>query len=108
MRRLPTLTAAPAFALALGPAVAVALMWLRDRRVWLLVGGGLLVMILADVSGMSTAEVERIWLPFVPWGLLATTAPGAGSLCRLGSRRIWLALQIATGLAIEMAVRSPW
>lgn len=97
-----------AFALALGPAVAVALMWLRDRRVWLLVGGGLLVMILADVSGMSKAEVERIWLPFVPWVLLATTALGAGALCRLGARRIWLALQIATGLAIEMAVRSPW
>ena len=22
---------------------------------------------LADASGMSKAEVERIWLPFVPW-----------------------------------------
>jgi len=97
-----------AFALALGPAVAVALAWLRDRRVWLLAGGGLLVMVLADISGMSKAEVERIWLPFVGWVLLATAALGARSLARLPARRAWLALQVATGLAIEMAIRSPW
>ncbi|NQX13562.1 hypothetical protein HQQ80_18185 [Microbacteriaceae bacterium VKM Ac-2855] len=28
--------------------------------------------VLADLSQMSKAEVERIWLPFVPWLLLAT------------------------------------
>ena len=44
-----------AFALALGPAVAVALAWLRDRAAWLLVGGGLTVVALADLSGMSKA-----------------------------------------------------
>lgn len=97
-----------AFALALGPAVAVALAWLSDRRVWLLVGGGLAVMALADISGMSKAEVERIWLPFVPWVVLATTALGAAALGRLGARRGWLGLQVATALAIEMSVRSPW
>ena len=25
------------------------------------------MVVLADLSGMSKAEVERIWLPFVPW-----------------------------------------
>lgn len=96
-----------AFALALGPAVAVALAWLRDRKVWLLVGGGLSAVVLADLSGMSKAEVERIWLPFVPWVLLATV-----SLTRLdaGSRmnRFWLAVQAMSGLLIQVAVRSPW
>src|SRR5690606_309244 len=29
-----------------------------------LVGAGLLAMLIADVSGMSKAETERIWLPF--------------------------------------------
>ena len=63
-----------AFALATGPAVAIALGRLRDRRLWLLVGGGLAAVALADLSGMSKAEVERIWLPFLPWVLLATAA----------------------------------
>ncbi len=62
------------FAVATGPAVAVALSNLRDRRVWLLVGAALAVVALADLSGMSKAEVERIWLPFVPWVVLATAA----------------------------------
>ena len=62
-----------AFALATGPAAAVAIGRLRDRRTWLLVGGALAAIALADLSGMSKAEVERIWLPFVPWVLLATS-----------------------------------
>ena len=35
--------------------------------VLLLVGATTVVVALADASGMSKAEVERIWLPFVPW-----------------------------------------
>jgi hypothetical protein len=98
-----------AFALATGPAVAVALSWLRDRRAWLLVGGALLVVALADVSGMSKAEVERIWLPFVPWVVLATAAFGVGrSQAHDRWVRPWLALQVGTGLLVQLAVRSPW
>ncbi len=59
------------FAVATGPAIAVGLGRLRDRNLWLLVGGVLAVVALADLSGMSKAEVERIWLPFVPWVALA-------------------------------------
>ena len=33
----------------------------------LLVGAAVVVVAVADASGMSKAEVERIWLPFVPW-----------------------------------------
>ena len=29
------------------------------------------MVLLADVSQMSKAEVERIWLPFVPWLLIS-------------------------------------
>lgn len=96
-----------AFALALGPAVAVALAWLRDRATWLLAGGGLAVVALADVSGMSKAEVERIWLPFVPWVLLATAA-----LAMRGAPRwvphVALLGQAASAIALQTAVRSPW
>lgn len=93
-----------AFALALGPVVAVALGRLRDRRLWLLVGGALVAVGLADLSGLSKGEVERIWLPFVPWVLAAccTLAPSE----REGRR--WLAIQVAAAFAMQVAVRSPW
>jgi methylthioxylose transferase len=96
-----------AFALAVGPAAAVAMARLRNRKVWLLVGGALAAIVLADISGMSKAEVERIWLPFVPWVLLATAAFAAGRRPRR-SIRFWLGVQVAGAVLIEMAVRSPW
>lgn len=101
-----------AFALAVGPAAAIALAWLRTRAVWLLVGSALAVVALADLSGLSKAEVERIWLPFVPWIVLATAA-FAGGGDRRGNRRpprvrLLLAAQIATAILIQMIVRSPW
>lgn len=98
-----------ALAIAMGPVLAVALAWLRDRRVWWLVAGGLAMVVLADVSGLSKAEVERIWLPFVPWIALAGAAFGvAGVTRRWPAVRIWLALQVTAGLLVEVAVRSPW
>ena len=94
------------FAVATGPAVAVALARLRDRRVWLLVGALFAVVALADLSGMSKAEVERIWLPFVPWALLATaTLSGMRPSSRL---RPWLALQAACTLAVAVTIWSQW
>ena len=95
-----------AFALAIGPSAAVAIAWLRDRRVWLLVAGAIVAIAAADLSGMSKAEVERIWLPFVPWAILATSAFAARG--RERSVRFWLGLQAATAVVIQLAVRSPW
>ena len=44
-----------------------------DRRVRLaaLVAAALLALLVADLSGMSKAETERIWLPFAVWLLPA-------------------------------------
>lgn len=95
-----------AFALVVGPAAAAGIAWLRDRRVALLTGAALVAIALADVSGMSKAEVERIWLPFAPWVLVATatlTAPGAKHLTRR-----FLLVQVATAVAVQALVRSPW
>jgi hypothetical protein len=94
------------FAVATGPAVAAALARLRDRRVWLLVGGILAVIALADISGMSKAEVERIWLPFVPWAMIATTA--LTDLRPSARMRPWLALQGACTLAVAVTIWSQW
>ncbi|MCU0268998.1 MAG: hypothetical protein MUF83_10150 [Acidimicrobiales bacterium] len=93
-----------AWGLALGPATAVALARLRDRRLWLLVGGGVAAAVAADLSGLSNGEVERIWLPFTLWVLPA----GAVLAVRAWPARAWLALQAATAVVIVATVRTEW
>jgi hypothetical protein len=90
-------------AIATGPAVAVALARLRDRRTWLLVGGALVALALAAASGMSKGEVERIWLPFSIWLL-----PAAGVLAASRHPSRWLAAQVAFTIGVQTLVRSPW
>ena len=93
-----------AFAIAVGPATAVGLTRLRREPLALLVGSAVAVVLLADVSGMSKAEVERIWLPFVPWVMAA----GAVLATRLWQTRMWLAVQVCSALLVAVAIRSPW
>jgi hypothetical protein len=90
-----------ALALAVGPAVAVglaAVVRAPVRRAALLPGLALVAVVVADLSQMSRGEVERIWLPFVPWLALAAR----------GDRRGLLALQVTTGLALQAVLASPW
>ena len=87
-----------AFALAAGPASAAGLARLRDRGTWVLVGGALVAVALADVSGLSRGETERIWLPFLPWVAIAAAGLGRG----------WLGAQVLLALALQVGVRSPW
>jgi hypothetical protein len=91
-----------AFGLAVGPAAAAGLTRLSSDRGRLLVLGALTAVIAADLSGLSKGEVERIWLPFVPWVLLA-----AGGLSER-STRPWLAAQALLALGIAVFVRTPW
>ena len=85
----------------LGPAVVLALTRLRCRETWLLVGGGLAAILLANLSGLSKAEVERIWLPFTLWILLATAA------LPLASR--WpLVAQASVAIVVAVGTRNPW
>ncbi|MCZ4500719.1 MAG: hypothetical protein JWQ74_3274, partial [Marmoricola sp.] len=56
----------------------------------------------ADVSQMSRAEVERIWLPFVPWILLGT------ALLPEVWRRRGLALQVIGALALAHLFHTAW
>jgi hypothetical protein len=117
-----------AFAVALGPAVAVAIARVRDRRLWLLGGAALAVAALANLSGLSKAEVERIWLPFAVWAtVLAAGLPLLGRSVPMRGRGTdpgpdptddvdrWpalattlLALQVLTAVAVEALVQTPW
>jgi methylthioxylose transferase len=90
-----------ALALAAGPGVAVGLahvLTAADRWARLLPGAVLAAVIVANLSQMSRGEVERIWLPFVPW--LALAAPG--------DRREWLAAQAGLALLLQAALVSGW
>jgi hypothetical protein len=96
-----------ALGIVLGPALAVALARLRDMRLWLVVGGALLAVAIADVSNYSKGEVERIWLPFTVW-ILAAGAVLWGPKASAALARRWLALQVAFAILFEVAVRTRW
>jgi hypothetical protein len=99
-------------AIAVGPAVVAAVRRgvvtgartpIRRWDAMLVLGGSALLMILvADVSGLSKGEVERIWLPFAVW-LLPLTA-----LLPTGTRRWWLAGQAVVALAVNHLVLTVW
>ncbi|MGH2827563.1 MAG: hypothetical protein ACRDKF_11390 [Actinomycetota bacterium] len=91
-----------AFSLAVGPAVAVSFGRLKDARVWTVVGAAMVALASADLSGFSRGEVERIWLIFVPWMLIACSA------FDFRRARGMLGLQAAVALAVQTGVRTPW
>ncbi len=96
---------AACLAILLGPALVVALARIRDRKLWLLVGGALVVLGAAMISGMSKGEVERIWLPFAVWLLPAGAVLAA---TRLRVTTAWLGLQATTAIVIATAVKTSW
>jgi hypothetical protein len=73
-----------------------------DRTVLLLVGAAATSVVLADLSLMSKAEVERIWLPFVPWLLLSV------AVLPERWRRLGLAVQLALALAVQHLLFTTW
>lgn len=62
----------------------------------------LVAVLLADLSGLSKAETERIWLPFGVWLLC-----GAASLPPVWRRRL-LQLQIVTALLVNHLLLTHW
>ncbi|MYQ45626.1 hypothetical protein GTW40_11225, partial [Streptomyces sp. SID4985] len=63
-------------------------------------GAALLALLVADVSGMSKAETERIWLPFAMWLLpVCAYLPGP---------RVWLGAQAVTALLVNHLLLTGW
>ncbi|MEV7689450.1 hypothetical protein [Streptomyces bungoensis] len=69
-------------------------------RLALLVAAALLALLVADVSGMSKAETERIWLPFALWLL-----PACAYLPR---PRTWLTAQVLLALLLNHLLLTGW
>jgi hypothetical protein len=97
-----------ALAFVIGPAVLVGArrMLARPRRLPLvataLVAAAVLAVLAADVSGMSKAEVERIWLPFAVWMMLPC------ALLPPRHVRGWLALQGILALLVNHLLFTIW
>jgi len=72
------------------------------RVVAALAAAGTATVLVADATQMSKAEVERIWLPFVPWILLSC------ALLPERWRRRGLVLQLAVALAVEHLLNTGW
>ncbi len=64
--------------------------------------GAAVAVLAADLSGLSKAEVERIWLPFAVW-----FAAGA-ALLPAPHRRAWLAAQAGTALLVNHLLLTVW
>ena len=100
--------------IAVGPAGWFGLTRLRDPRLWTLVGGALLAVVVADLSQLSKGETERIWLLFFPWIALAGAAlvrPVAIGSRRLSSTSVqagWVTLQAAAAIVLQAALVSKW
>jgi hypothetical protein len=95
-------------AIVLGPAGVAGLrrVFTPDQRrpyalVLLCAAAGLAVL-LADLSGLSKAEVERIWLPFAVWLLPAAALLPARQV------RWWLAGQAGVALAVNHLLLTTW
>jgi methylthioxylose transferase len=93
-----------AFSFAVGPAVyagvrrAVAAPRALPAGAGLLVLAALAAIVVADLTGLSKAEVERIWLPFAVWLVVP---------CAL-LPRAWLAGQALLALAVNHLLLTVW
>lgn len=74
----------------------------QHRVVLLLAGAAVLIIVAADLSRMSKSEVERIWLPFIPWLTLSLV------LLPPKWRTPALAVQVATALIVETLLYTTW
>ncbi len=72
------------------------------HRLVVLTLAALLAVAVADLSGMSKAETERIWLPFTLWLL------PAAALLPTDSRRGWLTAQAAVALLTNHLLHTGW
>ncbi|MGW7249527.1 hypothetical protein [Streptomyces decoyicus] len=62
----------------------------------------LLALLVADLSGMSKAETERIWLPFAVW------LPAACAVLPDARRRTWLTAQAVLALLVNHLLYTGW
>ncbi|MRH89831.1 hypothetical protein GFY24_20685 [Nocardia sp. SYP-A9097] len=77
--------------------------WRTDvDPVALVAAAGVAALLLADLSGLSKAETERIWLPFDVWVLAGAALLPARHV------RVWLTVQAVGGLVLVHSILTNW
>jgi hypothetical protein len=74
----------------------------RRSGLHLVLLGALLAIVFADLTMLSKAETERIWLPFTVW------LTAAGALLPPRSHRWWLALNVVGALLLNHLILTNW
>jgi hypothetical protein len=74
----------------------------RRSGLHLVILAALLAIACADLSMLSKAEVERIWLPFTVW------LTAAGALLPPRSHRWWLGLNVVGALVLNHVILTNW
>ncbi|SEH48987.1 hypothetical protein SAMN04489835_0439 [Mycolicibacterium rutilum] len=74
----------------------------RRPGLHMLLLGALLAVVFADLSMLSKAETERIWLPFTIW------LTAAGALLPPRSQRWWLGVNVAGALLLNHLILTNW
>ncbi len=74
----------------------------RRMGLHLVVLGALVAIVFADLSMLSKAETERIWLPFMVW------LTAAAALLPPRSHRWWLALNVVGALLLNHFILTNW
>lgn len=74
----------------------------RRSGLHMVVIGALVAVAFADLSMLSKAETERIWLPFTVW------LPAAAALLPPRSHRWWLALNVIGALVLNHLILTNW
>ncbi|BBY80388.1 hypothetical protein H7I53_20960 [Mycolicibacterium pulveris] len=74
----------------------------RRSGLHMVVIGALVAIAFADLSMLSKAETERIWLPFTVW------LPAAAALLPPRSHRWWLALNVIGALVLNHLILTNW
>lgn len=91
---------------AIGPATVIGLASLRNRRLWWIVAAAGIALLLSHVSQYTKAEVERIWLPYYPWLIVASA--GAWVFGRRWIVTTVIALQALSAIVLQAALVTKW
>jgi hypothetical protein len=101
-------------AVACGPVLVRAARRWRMTPGWPFLAGAVPAIALGVLTGLSRGEVERSWLPFFPWLLVAALAPrprppGPGDRTTAGDLPTGLvAIGAATAVLLAALLASPW
>ncbi|WP_446221960.1 hypothetical protein ACTWPB_19125 [Nocardia sp. IBHARD005] len=103
LHRLPGALGLPSFAAVRTNPIAALNSWREQADPAALVAvAGLTALVLADLSLLSKAETERIWLPFEIWVLAGTALLPARTV------RAWLGVQVLGALLIAHLILTSW